>query len=757
VTRAEAGGAQTFAASLAKGLRHRYEVAVAAHGPEGALIDACRDAGIEYHDLPHLVRPVRPGHDAAAAVEIRRLVQQVRPNIVQANSSKAGVLARLALAASHVPLVFTVHGWSFSGRVGLPGRAAQAVERLLAPYTDAFVCVSEWDRRLALERRVAPASRLHTIQNGVAAPEAPLERGGWPANPVLACVARLAPPKDILLLLRALTVPGLEPWRLRLVGDGPERRRVEEAIQELGLGERVETLGNSSDVDRELVLADALVLPTKSEGLPFSILEAMAASLPIVATRVGGVPELVVHEQTGLLVERDDVSGLAAALARLLEDGDAARRMGVAGHARARDLFSLERMVLGYEELFDTLLGRPRWAGRRRSTLERPPVRPPAEYVRPRQTRRPRLLVMVTGTEIGGAQTFVSKLAEGLREQYDVHVAANDPTGPLAERCRAEGIAFEVVSTLVRDIRPTADLAATRDVRALYARLKPDIVQLNSSKAAAVGRVAATTTRMGGRVVFTAHGWAFAKPGPSRYPYWAAEFALAPLADAIVCVSGWDRRLALSHGVGRPNHLHVIHNGIQVPPEPPRRGSWPDRPRIVCVARLSSQKDVPLLLEALARPGLEHWELDVFGGGPLQRETEERIAQLGIGDRVRLLGDQPDVVGQLPRYDVFALPSNWEGFPFSTIEAMGAALPVVASSVGGVPEQVVHGRTGYLVDRGDTDGFADALRRVDAAGNGARDLGLAGYELVRSRFGEARMIERYDALFRSLLERRSRD
>jgi glycosyltransferase involved in cell wall biosynthesis len=370
-----------------------------------------------------------------------------------------------------------------------------------------------------------------------------------------------------------------------------------------------------------------------------------------------------------------------------------------------------------------------------------------------RASAPPRLLIVVTGTEIGGAQTFVATLAAGLRDRYEVCVAANDAGGPLAERCRAHGIVFQAVPALVRDIDPRTDVAAVLALRRLFERVDPDVIHLNSSKAAALGRIAAAAGRA--RVVYTAHGWPFGVPGRSRHVYSVAEVVLAPLADAIVCVSRYDRALAVSHLVARPHALHVIHNGIRAPDAPPPRGPWPERPRIVCVARLKPPKDVPLLLEAMTRPGLEQWEADVFGGGPLHEQTEGLVGRLGLGARVRLLGDRGDVPERLAGYDVFALPSRSEGFPFAVLEAMTRALPIVATDVGGVAEQVVDGETGYLVPAGDADAFAAALLRLGAAGDDARRMGLRGLDRVRARFTESRMVERYDALFRSLLDSRA--
>jgi len=358
ITLAETGGAGTFVRSLAEGLREEYSIEVAAHGPGGPLAEACALLGIPFHHLENLIRQVSPRQDVLALREIRRLVEWSRPDIVQINSSKAGVLARLALAGSGIPAIFTAHGWAFAGRAGFSGLFLAAVERTMAPLSAGIVCVSEWDRSLALARRIASPDRLHVIRNGIAAPDAPQERGAWPARPLLICVTRLRiPQKDVALLLEALSHPGLGSWRLRIIGDGPERPSLVARRDALGLGDRVEILGERRDVAEQLASADAFVLPSRWEGLPYSILEAMRAGLPVVASRVGGVPELVVHETTGLLVQPGSVSQMASALRRLHDDGAVARSFGRAGYLRVQQCFTREAMLARYDTLFRSMLG----------------------------------------------------------------------------------------------------------------------------------------------------------------------------------------------------------------------------------------------------------------------------------------------------------------------------------------------------------------------------------------------------------------
>jgi glycosyltransferase involved in cell wall biosynthesis len=356
VTLAEAGGAQTFAATLAAGLHQRYAIEVAAHGPGGALVDACSALAVPFHHVRHLRRDPHPYHDAAAVRELRSLARRLAPDIVQINSSKAGVLTRLALPGLGARTVFTAHGWAFSGRGGAAGAVYAAAERAVAPLSDAIVCVSSHDLELARGLRIAPRGGLHVIHNGIAVSPAPPQRHAQRDRLVLGCTARLAPPMDLLTLLDALAQPGCERWDLRVFGDGPDRGQIERRREELGLGARVTLLGNRADVAAQLADCDAFALISDWEGLPYSILEAMATGLPVLAAAVGGVPDLVVRGRTGELVSPRDAPAAGRVLAAWAADPALLPPLGNAGHARACAAFSRERMIGRYDALFASLL-----------------------------------------------------------------------------------------------------------------------------------------------------------------------------------------------------------------------------------------------------------------------------------------------------------------------------------------------------------------------------------------------------------------
>lgn len=340
VTLAETGGAQTYVASLLPALVEEFEVVVAAHGP-GPLLETAHSAGARVVALEHVRRPLSPWRDLRGLLELVALLRRERPDILHANSSKAGVLGRLAAALSGVPIrIFTVHGWAFSAHAGITSTLYKWVDRLMRPLTTITICVAESERVSGLATRACDPQRTVVIRNGVDA-GTPVRTRSDGAAPTILAVGRLQRPKDPLTLARAL---GLLRARFSavIVGGGPDRPRLEAELRRLGLERAVVLAGDRSDVADRLARADVFVLSSISEGLPISILEAMAAELPVVASSVGGVPEAVEDGDTGLLVPPRDPVRLAAALERLLVDPALRRRLGSNGRERVREHFSLE-------------------------------------------------------------------------------------------------------------------------------------------------------------------------------------------------------------------------------------------------------------------------------------------------------------------------------------------------------------------------------------------------------------------------------
>jgi glycosyltransferase involved in cell wall biosynthesis len=246
---------------------------------------------------------------------------------------------------------FTVHGWAFSAYSGLSGLLYRAADRLMAPLTTVTICVSEQELAAGLEAGACRAERSVVIHNAVDVAGAPRSRHDRPV-PRLIAVGRLKAPKDFLTLVRALAALPGGSFEALIVGDGPDRAQVEAEIERLGLEGSVRLTGERSDVPELLADADIFVLSSRSEGLPVSVLEAMAAELPVVASAVGGLAELVDDGGTGILVPAGDEQALAQALGRLVEDAELRRKLGAAGRARAEERFDLEAFRRAHLDLY---------------------------------------------------------------------------------------------------------------------------------------------------------------------------------------------------------------------------------------------------------------------------------------------------------------------------------------------------------------------------------------------------------------------
>ena len=321
-----------------------HEVIVVSGGGGGPLTRQLEQRGVQHVVIPSLGRALNPFKDAYAVGQLARLLRSFEPDIVTTHSSKAGVIGRLAARLSDVPAVFTAHGWAFAEGVGPAGVLYRGVEQMMARFSDRIITVSDQDRRLAIDARVGRPDQLVTIHYGmpVDPPGSVLaDPGEQPARLVM--VARFERQKDHGTLLRALAATRDLPWSLDLVGDGPLFEQARALAEALGLSERVQFLGSRDDVPSILARAQLFVLISNWEGLPLSILEAMRAGLPVVASDVNGVGESV-NDAVGRLVPRGNVDYLAFTLREVLTRPDL--RVSLGREARRRFLadFSFDSM-----------------------------------------------------------------------------------------------------------------------------------------------------------------------------------------------------------------------------------------------------------------------------------------------------------------------------------------------------------------------------------------------------------------------------
>lgn len=366
-TRLNVGGPARQILALAKGLRTDLSVHVAAGRPaphEGELTDET----VTVRPVP-LVRPIRPGADLRALFAIRKLLVETNPSIVHTHMAKAGAIGRMA-ALSIRPrprLVHTFHGHVLSGYFHRPQEQGfLLLERMLARVTDVLVAVSPEIREELLGLGIGTECQYRVIPVGcdleafLAVEE---KRNALRSflkldtqTPLAGVIGRLVPVKDHLTLFMALAkIPDLH---LAVLGDGELRAELETKVYRLGIDKRVHFTGWWDDIPSALADLDIVVLSSRNEGTPVSLIEALAAARPVIATDVGGVRNVVQDRETGWLCPPGDVDGLVAVLRFALEHPADCKRMAVEGRRRVSERFSLEITLQEHLALYNELLAR---------------------------------------------------------------------------------------------------------------------------------------------------------------------------------------------------------------------------------------------------------------------------------------------------------------------------------------------------------------------------------------------------------------
>jgi len=365
-------GAEVLAAGLARQLSHKYRFVFACLDELGPLGDRLRNEGFQVEVLHR-----QPGVDWTVSKHLRKMCKRERVSLMHAHqyspffyaANSRGIWGTLR---SRPPIIFTEHGRHYPDY-----RRAKRVfaNRILLSRHDRVTAVGDFVKQALVDNEGIAAKRIQVIYNGIdpkqfasssmnngdadrLRAEVRKELGIGPDTPMVLQVARMHPVKDHVTAIGAmsLAVQDVPDAVLVLAGDGVERNRIEGKIEQFGLKKNVRMLGVRDDVPRLMAAADLFMLSSVSEGISVTLLEAMASSIAIVATDVGGNAEVVGHNSTGLLSGRGEATALGKNLITLLRNANLRHRMGRAGRDRMLQLFNQQQMHAAYSKLYDQML-----------------------------------------------------------------------------------------------------------------------------------------------------------------------------------------------------------------------------------------------------------------------------------------------------------------------------------------------------------------------------------------------------------------
>lgn len=634
--------------------------------------------------------------------------------------------------------------WSFTGHAhdifvhdqDLAGKLNQA---------DFSVTISGYNQK-QLAARMIPRnqSRLAVIHCGVLPADLPYTAAGREAAYIVG-VGRLDPIKGFIHLVEAcrLLKERGTAFTCDIIGDGPLRDTLQQAIDAAGLQAQVRLTGAlpQQEVRTRINRATLFVLPSvlladgNADGIPVALMEAMACGATAISTRVSGIPELIHHEENGLLVSPGDAAELADAMARLL--GDAPLRTRLAEAAR--------RTIV---QDFDADIE----AGKLLALIRRKQhTAAPAAEAAPGQPRR--VMLMTDEMEVGGSQRQIVQLALGLKAR-GVTCAVLYFINPsfLVEQLQAAGIKTIRVNKTAR-----VDPGFVRRLRQAIRAWAPDVVHCYSFTAELWGAIACRLLPARERpVLISSVRGTYEWYGRNQ---WRMKRWVSSQSASIISNSREGAEYAARQMHWPMHHFHVVHNGVSV--------TEPDAARVdllrqhylqntfdtlvLFVGRLVEHKNLPRLLQAFAQVVKQRprTRLLLAGSGPLHDALAAQIGQLGLQDHALLLGEQSEVPALMEAADLVVLPSLREGLSNVVLEAMALGRAVLSTPVGGIPQAIDNGRHGVLVEPTDTDALARAL------------LTLIDDPALRERLGRAaqhKVLEQYSppAMVSAMLKEYSR-
>jgi len=367
ITKSVWGGAAKYVFDLSTNLSDEYMITVAAGG-HGKLAQRIKRAQIPYFNINNFQRNINPFKDFFSFFEILSLLFQIKPDIVHINSSKAGGIVGLAgwiykmLSGKQIRLIFTAHGWAFNeDRPKSQIKLIIFLSKLTAVFYDKIICVSEYDQKTALRNKIAPDNKLTIIHNGIdiekisflSQKKAQKKLIGKISPFVIGTIAEYTKNKGLIYLLKAIKNIKDQEIDVILIGSGenPEKEKMGKFIKKHNLKNinLIEFIDNAASY---LKVFDIFILPSLKEGLPYTILEAMAAEIPIIATDVGGIPEMIENNVNGILIKPKNHKLIKEKILYLMNNPEISKDLSQKARSKIVKIFTLEKIVQKTKKIY---------------------------------------------------------------------------------------------------------------------------------------------------------------------------------------------------------------------------------------------------------------------------------------------------------------------------------------------------------------------------------------------------------------------
>jgi colanic acid/amylovoran biosynthesis glycosyltransferase len=765
----DVGGTEQQILELVKRLdRRRYQPVVCCFRP-GRVSREIEAAGVRVISLPK-----RGKIDPLLVAKLVRIMRRERIGLVQTYLFTANTWGRLAARLAGIPIIVTsernVDMWE--------ERYKQRLGVWLDRWTQRTIGNSEAVGDYLASKGIA-RDKIRVIYNGVdtqrfeepATPQATREELGIPPHhAVVGHLARLEPQKDPHTFLHAAaTVAEQAPnVSFLVVGGGSLQEDLEREARTIGLGERMVFTGPRRDVPRMLAACDLSVLSSVKEGMSNTVMESMAAGKPMVATRVGGNPELIEDGVTGILVPPRDPAALAAGIQRILDDPDLSKSMGQKARARMAERFSVDAMVAATEGLYDELVTaasgvageRQHAAGVVGLVASQFPRNVDAYFLREVAGLAARgipfrifslrdfdgKVVHAAARPLMAQTVYVPFLASWPLWRANARALARTPGRYLALLGRFVGGLWRRPRSLVRTLAvfPKAVYFAEVAEREGIGHIHANWASHPSAAALVISGLTGAT-------------WSFA--GHASDIYLDAGMLREKIREAkfvLTCTRHNKEYLARVGGPDTADKIVLSYHGVDLDRFRPLPARTPGPFRILTVGTLRDSKGLPDLIEAcrlLADRGIA-FECAIVGDGEERRGLERLIASRGLADRVRITGflAQEALIPLYQDAGVVALPALSEihfGIPNILLEALAVGTPVVCTALPSLSEFMEDGVHGIFVPEQSPTALADAIESLARDPERGRAIGAAGRKQIEALFDAKTNVAALEPLFRS--------